>query len=170
MDLDANPKRYTVTFTVKLTGASIGAGFRAIRQNVTFRGLSRSIGPDNGCQLQRPASVTIPEGPQKRVTSNALSHCLKRLFCTFFYRHGSAQAVRSTVPIEKWRCSDTVKDRQTSPTACAYRIGDAGRRTAAVDVRQGCQAAGTQLSSCKPGTFENSRVLLVISTACWLSA
>ena len=100
MDLDANPKRYTVTFTVKLTGASIGAGFRAIRQNVTFRGLSRSIGPDNGCQLQRPASVTIPEGPQKRVTSNALSHCLKRLFCTFFYRHGSAQAVRSTVPIE----------------------------------------------------------------------
>jgi hypothetical protein len=48
MDLDANPMSYTVTFTVKLTGASIGAGFRAIPPNVTSRDLSRSIGPDNG--------------------------------------------------------------------------------------------------------------------------
>ena len=100
MDLDANPKRYTVIFTVKLTGASIGAGFRAIPPKVTSRNLSRSIGLDNGCQLQRRASVTVPEAPQKRVTSNALSHCPKTLFRMFFYRHGTAQAVRSTVPIE----------------------------------------------------------------------
>ena len=36
-------QRFTVIFTVNLSGTSIGAGFRAIRPKVTFRDLSRSI-------------------------------------------------------------------------------------------------------------------------------
>jgi argininosuccinate synthase len=35
---------FTVIFTVKVLGTSIGAGFRAIRRKVTFRDLSTSIG------------------------------------------------------------------------------------------------------------------------------
>jgi hypothetical protein len=41
--LAAATQTFTVTFTVNLSGTSIGAGLRAIRQNVAFRGLSRSI-------------------------------------------------------------------------------------------------------------------------------
>jgi hypothetical protein len=38
---------FTVIFTVKVSGTSIGAGFRAIRRKVTFRDLSRSIDSDH---------------------------------------------------------------------------------------------------------------------------
>jgi hypothetical protein len=41
--LAAATQTFTVTFTVNLSGTSIGAGLRAIRQNVAFRVLSRSI-------------------------------------------------------------------------------------------------------------------------------
>jgi hypothetical protein len=41
--LAAATQTFTVTLTVNLSGTSIGAGLRAIRQNVAFRGLSRSI-------------------------------------------------------------------------------------------------------------------------------
>jgi hypothetical protein len=41
--LAAATQTFTVTFTVNLSGTSIGAGLRAIRQNVALRGLSRSI-------------------------------------------------------------------------------------------------------------------------------
>jgi hypothetical protein len=40
--LSAASQTFTVTFTVNLSGTSIGAGFRAIRPKVTFRDLSRS--------------------------------------------------------------------------------------------------------------------------------
>ena len=34
---------FTVIFTVKVSGTSIGAGFRAVLRKLTFRDLSRSI-------------------------------------------------------------------------------------------------------------------------------
>jgi len=37
------PPAFTVRFTVKVRGSSIGAGLRAIRPNVTFQDLSRTI-------------------------------------------------------------------------------------------------------------------------------
>jgi hypothetical protein len=41
--LAAASQTFTVIFTVKVLSTSIGAGFRAIRPQVTFRDLSRTI-------------------------------------------------------------------------------------------------------------------------------
>ena len=41
--LAAAPQTLTVILTVNLSGTSMGAGFRAIRPQVTFRDLSRTI-------------------------------------------------------------------------------------------------------------------------------
>jgi hypothetical protein len=48
--LAAASKIFTVTFTVNVSGTSIGAGLRAIRSEVTFRDLSRSIGCHENCR------------------------------------------------------------------------------------------------------------------------
>jgi hypothetical protein len=41
--LAAAPQTFTVTFTVNLSGTSIGAGFRPVLRKLTFRDLSRTI-------------------------------------------------------------------------------------------------------------------------------
>jgi hypothetical protein len=43
--LSADPRTFADIFTVKVRGTSIGAGLQAIRQNVTFRGLSTPVDP-----------------------------------------------------------------------------------------------------------------------------
>jgi hypothetical protein len=40
MEVFATSQIFTVIFTVKLSGTSIGAGFRGIRRKATFRDLS----------------------------------------------------------------------------------------------------------------------------------
>jgi len=57
--LAAASKAFTVTFTVKVPGTSIGAGLRAIRPKVTFRDLSTSIDSDDGCQRYRRPPVPV---------------------------------------------------------------------------------------------------------------
>jgi hypothetical protein len=47
IDRDSASQSYTVTFYVKLSGTSTGAGFRAVRPNPTMRDRSRSI--SSGC-------------------------------------------------------------------------------------------------------------------------
>ena len=47
MVLDTASRIFTVIFTVKVPGTSIGAGLRAIRPKVTFRDLSTSIDSDD---------------------------------------------------------------------------------------------------------------------------
>ena len=63
--LAAAPQTFTVTFTVNLPSTSIGAGLRAIRQNLTFRDLSTSIDSRDGCQRHRHASSSLREAPKK---------------------------------------------------------------------------------------------------------
>jgi ribosomal protein L3 len=57
---------FTVIFTVKVSGTSIGAGFRAIRRKVTFRDLSTSIGSGERRGHHRRASVSVRAAPKKR--------------------------------------------------------------------------------------------------------
>jgi hypothetical protein len=57
--LAAASQTFAVIFTVNLSGTSIGAGFRAARRTLTFRGLSTSIDSDDGCQRHRRASVLV---------------------------------------------------------------------------------------------------------------
>jgi hypothetical protein len=54
---DAAPQKFTVIFTVKVLGTSIGAGFRAIRPKVTFRDLSTSIESHNHFRSHRRTPV-----------------------------------------------------------------------------------------------------------------
>lgn len=56
---------FTVIFTVKVPGTSIGAGLRAIRPKVTFRDLSRSIDSNDDRRFDRRASVSVRETPKK---------------------------------------------------------------------------------------------------------
>jgi hypothetical protein len=60
------PQILTVTFTVNLSGTSIGAGFRAIRPKSTFRYLSGSIDSRDDCQRHWHASVSVAEVSKKR--------------------------------------------------------------------------------------------------------
>jgi hypothetical protein len=92
-ELEADPRNFTVIFTVKVRGTSIGAGLRAIRQNVAFRGLSTSIDSDKGCPPHQRAPVKAWEVLGKRAASNALSLCTETPFRRIFYRHGSIRAV-----------------------------------------------------------------------------
>ena len=55
----------TVIFAANLSRISIGAGLRAIRQQVTFRDLSGSIGSHDGCRHHGRASVSVGEAPKK---------------------------------------------------------------------------------------------------------
>jgi len=48
--LAAASQAFTVTFTVNLSGTSIGAGLRAVLRKRTFRDLSRSIGSWVPCE------------------------------------------------------------------------------------------------------------------------
>jgi hypothetical protein len=57
--LAAAMRTFTVTFTVNLSGISIGAGFRPVRRKLTFRDLSTSIDSDDGCLRHRRASVLV---------------------------------------------------------------------------------------------------------------
>jgi len=54
---DAAPQKFTVIFTVKVLGTSIGAGFRAIRPKATFRDLSTSIESHNHFRSHRRTPV-----------------------------------------------------------------------------------------------------------------
>jgi hypothetical protein len=86
---------FTVIFTVKVSGTSIGAGLRTIQQKVTFRDLSRSIDSDNDC---RDASTRVSAGQgnaQEGPASNAISYCHDLLFRPLFYRHAPTGAVLS---------------------------------------------------------------------------
>jgi hypothetical protein len=63
--LDAAPQIFTVIFTVKAQSTSIGAGFRAIRPEATFRDLSTSIDSRDHRRHHRRASVSVDEVPKK---------------------------------------------------------------------------------------------------------
>ena len=77
---------FTVIFTVKVSGTSIGAGFRAIRRKVTFRDLSRSIDSKNDSSHRRCAPKPVQATSESASPSSALSHCLTSLFHSLFYR------------------------------------------------------------------------------------
>jgi hypothetical protein len=57
---------FTVIFTVKVSGTSIGAGLRAIQPKVTFRDLSTSIDSHADCQHHRRAPVSVAAAAKKR--------------------------------------------------------------------------------------------------------
>ena len=78
---------FTVIFTVKVSGTSIGAGFRAIRRKVTFRHLSGSIDSKDASPHYRCAPKPVQATSESASPSSALSHCLTSLFHSFFYRH-----------------------------------------------------------------------------------
>ena len=85
---------FTVIFTVKVSGTSIGAGFRAIRRKVTFRDLSTSIG---SCEHRRSCQWTtlqVRQGPHMPTASNCISHCQQTFFQRQFYRHKATPALR----------------------------------------------------------------------------
>jgi hypothetical protein len=65
MALSAASQFFTVTFTVNLPGTSIGAGLRAIRQDLTFRDLSTSIDSHDDRQRHRRALEAVGEVPKK---------------------------------------------------------------------------------------------------------
>jgi hypothetical protein len=98
--LAAASKIFTVIFTVNLCSTRIGAGFRPVRPNLTFRDLSTSIDSDDGCQFHRRACMPVGKAAQKGTASNTLSRCPATLFRPHFYRHGAARAVRLRVSIE----------------------------------------------------------------------
>ena len=87
MVLDTASRIFTVIFTVKVPGTSIGAGLRAIRPKVTFRDLSRSIDSKNDSPHRRCAPKPVQATSESASPSSALSHCLTSLFNSFFYRH-----------------------------------------------------------------------------------
>ena len=57
--LSSDLRTFTVIFTVKVSGTSVGAAFRPIRRKVTFRDLSTSIGSDDNFPLHRFARKTV---------------------------------------------------------------------------------------------------------------
>jgi hypothetical protein len=59
IELATTARALGVIFAVTLSGTSIGAGFRPVRQKLTFRDLSTSIDSDDGCQRHRSASVLV---------------------------------------------------------------------------------------------------------------
>ena len=88
---------FTVIFTVKVLGTSIGAGFRAIRRKVTIRDLSRSIDSKNDSPHRRCAPKPVQATSESASPSSVLSHCLTSLFHSFFYRHDADGLVRCCV-------------------------------------------------------------------------
>jgi len=62
---EAAPPKFTVIFTVNLSGTSIGAGLRVIRPNLTFRDLSTSIDSHDDRGHHRRASVSVREALKK---------------------------------------------------------------------------------------------------------
>jgi hypothetical protein len=63
--LAAASQTFTVIFTVKVLSTSIGAGFRSVRQKLTFRDLSTSIDSHDDRQRHRRALVSVREVPKK---------------------------------------------------------------------------------------------------------
>ncbi len=83
---------FTVIFTVKVSGTSIGAGFRAIRRKVTFRDLSTSIGSGEHCRSYQWTPLQVRQGPHMPTASNCISHCQQTFFHPQFYRHKATPA------------------------------------------------------------------------------
>ena len=63
---DAASQIFTVTFTVNLSGTSIGAGLRAVRLKLTLRDLSTSIDSRDDCQRHRHACMSVGEASKPR--------------------------------------------------------------------------------------------------------
>ena len=83
---------FTVIFTVKVSGTSIGAGFRAIRRKVTFRDLSTSIGSGEHSRSYQWTPLQVRQGPHMPTASNCISHCQQTFFHSQFYRHKATPA------------------------------------------------------------------------------
>ena len=99
---------FTVTFTVNLPSASIGAGLQAVRPKLTFRDLSTSIDIYRlPRRLPTPsARVRVGRGSvQEAPASNTLSCCPNASFRPYFCRHDAGRAVKLRVSIAIYRLS-----------------------------------------------------------------